>query len=260
MTDHLASLLTAKVKQFDELAGDEVDTRGRDVGFDLYTVMNMMCTLEIDLTEPGETPKFVVHCDVEPGGRVGEVWIEARDGEASIRRYIEADSGLHRATQNWFTDAWDCWDEILEDDADGEQLGLHVVDLHVPEDTKTKAGRQVAVLAPEVSERLARRLDADSPWLFPAPSDPAKAWDPRNRDRKLAAVYKEVAEGLDIEMFQHERGHSWRTTNNTLLYDLLPEATRIRLFGHGKAVNRQRYTAVTTTEAIVSAASSLFET
>ena len=48
--------------------------------------------------------------------------------------------------------------------------------------------------------------------------------------------------------------------NNTLLYDLLPEATRIRLFGHGKAVNRQRCTAVTTTEAIVSAASSLFET
>lgn len=129
MTDRLASLLTAKVKQFDELAGDEVDTRGRDVGFDLYTVMNMMCTLEIDLTEPGETPKFVVHCDVEPGGRVGEVWIEARDGEASTRRYIEADSGLHRATQNWFTDAWDSWDEILEDDADGEQLGLHVADL-----------------------------------------------------------------------------------------------------------------------------------
>ena len=129
MTEHLASLLTAKVKQFDELACDEVDTRGRDVGFVLYTVMNMMCTLEIDLTEPGETPEVVVHCDVVPGGRVGEVWIEARDGEASIRRYIEADSGLHRATQNWFTDAWDSWDEILEDDADGEQLGLHVADL-----------------------------------------------------------------------------------------------------------------------------------
>lgn len=127
-------------------------------------------------------------------------------------------------------------------------------------DTKTRSGRQVAVLAPEVSARLTRRLDAGSPWLFPSPSDPSKVWDPRNRDRKLATVYKELASELDIEMFEHERGHSWRTTNNTLLYDLLPEATRIRLFGHSKAVNRQKYTAVTTTEAIVSAASPLYET
>lgn len=125
-------------------------------------------------------------------------------------------------------------------------------------DTKTRTGRQVAVLAPEVSHRLANRLDTGSPWLFPSPSDPEKAWDPRNRDRKLAAVYQELATELDIEMFEHERGHSWRTTNNTLLYDLLPEATRIRLFGHSKAVNRQKYTAVTTTDAIVAAASPLF--
>lgn len=127
-------------------------------------------------------------------------------------------------------------------------------------DTKTRSGRQVAVLAPEVSDRLAKRLGAGSPWLFPSPSDASKVWDPRNRDRKLAVVYKELANELGIEMFEHERGHSWRTTNNTLLYDLLPEASRIRLFGHSKAVNRQKYTAVTTTEAIVSAASPLYET
>lgn len=79
------------------------------------------------------------------------------------------------------------------------------------------------MLAPEVSHRLANRLDTGSPWLFPYTSDPAKVWDPRNRDRKLAAVYQELATELDIEMFQHERGHSWRTTNNTVLYDLLLE-------------------------------------
>lgn len=61
-----------------------------------------------------------------------------------------------------------------------DEQGTFIVLLD-PEDTKTKAGRQVAVLAPEVSTRLARRLDAGSPWLFPAPSDLAKAWDPRNR-------------------------------------------------------------------------------
>ncbi|MDN5698714.1 MAG: hypothetical protein L0G85_00180 [Kocuria sp.] len=126
-------------------------------------------------------------------------------------------------------------------------------------DTKTRTGRQVAVLAPEVSERLARRLHSGSPWLFPMPSDPDRLWDPRNRDRKLANVYQELARELDIEMFEHERGHSWRTTSNTLLYDVLPEATRIRLFGHSKAVNRQKYTAVTSTDAIVAAASPLYE-
>lgn len=128
-----------------------------------------------------------------------------------------------------------------------------------PEATKTRTGRQVPVLAPAVSERLAARLDGRSPWLFPSPTDSATVWDPRNRDRKLAAMYEELADARDIEMFVHERGHSWRTTGNTLLYDVLPEATRIRLYGHGQAVNRQRYTAVTTTDAVVSAASVLFE-
>ncbi|MDN5605115.1 MAG: hypothetical protein L0G59_06810 [Kocuria sp.] len=57
----------------------------------------------------------------------------------------------------------------------------------------------------------------------------------------------------------HLDRHSWRTTNNTLPYDVLPEATRTRLFGHTAAVNRQRYTAVTSTEAVVSAAAGIFE-
>src|SRR5699024_8920864 len=69
-----------------------------------------------------------------------------------------------------------------------------------PEATKTRTGRPVPVLAPAVSQRLAARLESGSPWLFPSPTDPAKPWDPRNRDRKLAAMYKELAEKLNIEM------------------------------------------------------------
>ncbi|MCI0152803.1 hypothetical protein [Dermacoccus nishinomiyaensis] len=149
-----------------------------------------------------------------------------------------------------------CMRPVADCHVDGD--GTFIVVLEA-KDTKTRTGRQVAALAPEVSHRLANRLDTGSPWLFPSPSDPAKVWDPRNRDRKLAAVYQELATELDIEMFQHERGHSCRTTNNTLLYDLLPEAPRIRLFGHSKAVNRQKYTAITTTDAIVAAASPLFD-
>lgn len=144
------------------------------------------------------------------------------------------------------------------EDCHVDAAGTFIVELS-PEATKTRTGRPVPVLAPEVSKRLAKRLDAGSPWLFPSPTDPAKVWDPRNRDRKLAALYTELAEKLDIEMFDHERGHSWRTTNNTLLYDVLPEATRTRLFGHTAAVNRQRYTAITSTEAVVSAAAVLLK-
>ena len=136
--------------------------------------------------------------------------------------------------------------------------GTFIVELP-PEATKTRMGRPVPVLAPAVSKRLATRLDSGDPWLFSSPTDPSKVWDPRNRDRKLAALYRELAEQLHIEMFEHERGHSWRTTNNTLLYDVLPEATRTRLFGHTAAVNRQRYTAVTSTEAVVAAAAGMFE-
>lgn len=136
--------------------------------------------------------------------------------------------------------------------------GTFVVSLN-QEATKTRTGRAVPVLAPEVSARLAKRLHTGSPWLFPSPSDPSKNWDPRNRDRKLALVYEEIAEKCKVEMFQNERGHSWRTTNNTLLYEALPEATRTRLFGHTAAVNRQHYTAVTSTEAVVSAASVLLQ-
>lgn len=138
-----------------------------------------------------------------------------------------------------------------------DKSGTFIVELS-PEATKTRTGRPVPVLAPEVSKRLEKRLEGKSPWLFPSPTDPSKVWDARNRDRKLALLYKELADKLNIEMFEHERGHSWRTTNNTLLFDVLPEATRTRLFGHTAAVNRQRYTAVTSTDAVVKAAAGLF--
>lgn len=128
------------------------------------------------------------------------------------------------------------------------------------EATKTRSGREVPVLDPRVSERLVKRLDAiadPNHPLFGAPSDPAKEWDARNRDRKIAAVYEEMAEKLEIPLLEHERGHMWRATLNTLLFDRIPEATRIRLLGHTEAVNRQFYTAVTSTKSVVEAAAVL---
>lgn len=93
--------------------------------------------------------------------------------------------------------------------------------------------------------------------MFPTPTDPAKPWDARNRDRKLASLYMQLAADLDISMLTTERGHSWRTTLNTLLLDDLNEAIRTRLLGHSSAVNRSHYTAPTSTAAILEAASVL---
>ena len=38
-----------------------------------------------------------------------------------------------------------------------------------------------------------------------SPTDPAKAWDSRTPDRKLAALCKGLPERLDIEMFEYEQ-------------------------------------------------------
>lgn len=126
------------------------------------------------------------------------------------------------------------------------------------ERVKTRKGRPVPVMLPEVSERLTARLKAlpapNAP-LFPAPADPTSQWETRNRNRKLEAIYRELARELDIEMFTTERGHSWRTTLNSLLADDLPEDVRIRVLGHTAEVNRHHYTAVSSTEAVVAKAS-----
>lgn len=126
--------------------------------------------------------------------------------------------------------------------------------------TKTRRSRPVPVLDPRVSERLAARLaGVQQPQhpLFPTPTDPAKEWDARNRDRKLASLYMGLADDLGIPMLETERGHSWRTTLNSLLHDAVDEATRIRLLGHTTSINRSHYTAVTSTAAVVEAASVL---
>lgn len=129
---------------------------------------------------------------------------------------------------------------------------------HLPaEGVKTRKSRPVPILDPRVSERLAKRIAAaaspDDP-LFPAPSDASKQWDARNRDRKLATMYEEMADELGIDAFQVERGHMWRTTLNSLLADQLSEDARIRLLGHTREINRQYYTAVTDTASVVAAA------
>lgn len=129
-----------------------------------------------------------------------------------------------------------------------------------PEETKTKVGRKVPVLDPRVSRRIAARvaaLEHPSDPIFAAPSDPARVWEASSRNRRLASFYRQMAADLHMPVFEKERGHFWRATLNTLLYFELPEGVRTRLLGHTAAVNRSAYTAITSTDAVIEAASVL---
>ena len=123
--------------------------------------------------------------------------------------------------------------------------------------TKTRRARRVPVLDDRVARLLVERIEGlpEGAYLFGAPTDPMKEWLPRNRDRKLAGVYEELAEACGIEMFRVERGHSWRTTINSILADVVPEDQRIRLLGHTREINRSHYTDAREVEALKMAAS-----
>lgn len=125
------------------------------------------------------------------------------------------------------------------------------------EATKTRKARRVPVLDDEVARLLVERIEElpEDAYLFGAPSDPTKEWLPRNRDRKLASLYEELADACGIEMFKVERGHSWRTTINSILADTVPEDQRIRLLGHTREINRSHYTDAREVEALKTAAS-----
>lgn len=122
--------------------------------------------------------------------------------------------------------------------------------------TKTRKARRVPVLDDEVARLLVKRIEElpEGAYLFGAPTDPMKEWLPRNRDRKLAALYEELAEACGIDMFKVERGHSWRTTINSILADTVPEDQRIRLLGHTREINRSHYTDAREVEALKAAA------
>lgn len=120
------------------------------------------------------------------------------------------------------------------------------------EATKTRKARRVPVLDDRVARLLMERIEElpEGAYLFGAPTNPMKEWLPRNRDRKLAVLYEELADACGIEMFKVERGHSWRTTINSILADVVPEDQRIRLLGHTREINRSHYTDTHEVEAL----------
>lgn len=123
--------------------------------------------------------------------------------------------------------------------------------------SKTHRGRTVPVLDDRVAERLLGRrnhADGGSGYVIGSPTDPSTPWDPRNRDRAVADLYRQLAADLDIPMLLSARSHLWRTTLNSLLLDFVPEVVRSAFFGHAREANRARYTDTTDTSSMVAAA------
>lgn len=111
------------------------------------------------------------------------------------------------------------------------------------ERSKTRAPRRAAVVQ-EIAEHLRQRHEErpDDLNVVSAPADGGKRWEPRARDKAVAALYVEMADALGIELLRRDfRGHGWRTTLNSLTAASVPVEVRAALLGHTEQVNRQHY-------------------
>lgn len=129
----------------------------------------------------------------------------------------------------------------------------NVIFLLSPEATKTRKGRRVPVFDERVAELIKVRMGElpKGAYLFGTPTNPQQLWNQRNRDRKIAVIYNEIADIFDIDMFRIERGHSWRTTVNSILKEKgIPEDIRTNLLGHTPEINRAHYTDIHEVESL----------
>lgn len=137
-------------------------------------------------------------------------------------------------------------------DADADPLTVTVT----PEISKTHRGRTVPVMDPRVADRVRERLAeaprAASAPVFGSPATPERVWDPSNRQKALKALYRDVADALDIPLLREVSSHVWRATLNTeWMQRGVPDALRAAFLGHGEDVNRSSYTDTGNTEALV---------
>lgn len=68
----------------------------------------------------------------------------------------------------------------------------------------------------------------------------------------MKALYRDVADALDIPLLREVSSHVWRATLNTeWMQRGVPDALRAAFLGHGEDVNRSSYTDTGNTEALV---------
>ncbi len=128
------------------------------------------------------------------------------------------------------------WADITQDDH-----GIVWVTVR-PEISKTKVGRTIPVLVPEVGKRLLARKGEDEELVIPQPNS-GKPWDKAGVHKAVRDYYEGVAStSEDLAFLKKIRSHAWRGALNTITAPLLRPDIRAAYFGHTEKVNARAYT------------------
>lgn len=130
------------------------------------------------------------------------------------------------------------WADVLEKD------GRLYVTVRA-EVSKTKKARVVPVLDEVVPHFQAQRAErTDDTYVIGSPENGSVQWHQSGRDRALAALFRELAEALELDVLEGDfRAHGFRHTLSSIWAARgVGVELRARWFGHTVAVNQSIYT------------------
>lgn len=128
------------------------------------------------------------------------------------------------------------WADVAQDDHDVVWVTVR------PEISKTKVGRTIPVLVPEVGKRLLARKGKDEELVIPQPNS-GKPWDKAGVHKAVRDYYEGVASASeDLAFLKKIRSHAWRGALNTITAPHLRPDIRAAYFGHTEKVNARAYT------------------
>ncbi|MDC4232180.1 site-specific integrase [Actinomyces sp. B33] len=108
--------------------------------------------------------------------------------------------------------------------------------------SKTKVGRTIPVLVPEVGERLLARRGEDDALVIPQPTS-GRPWDKAGVHKAVREYYEGVAtKSEELAFLAKVRSHAWRGALNTITAPHLRPDIRAAYFGHTEKVNARAYT------------------
>lgn len=111
-----------------------------------------------------------------------------------------------------------------------------------PEISKTKIGRTIPVLVPEVGKHLLARKSGDEELVIPQPNS-RRPWDKASVHRAVRDYYEGVAStSEELAFLKKIRSHAWRGALNTITAPHLRPDIRAAYFGHTEKVNARAYT------------------
>lgn len=108
--------------------------------------------------------------------------------------------------------------------------------------SKTKVGRTIPVLVPEVGGRLLARRGEDDELVIPQPTSD-RPWDKAGVHKAVREYYTGVAtKSEELAYLKQVRSHAWRGALNTITAPHLRPDIRAAYFGHTEKVNARSYT------------------